>query len=512
MEVKYSAGPWEEGMTMGKALLTGIGEGADGKAVVSINRDPSEVDDRQYDVTATTKEGKVLDWLGKETSDNGKVRVEQFQFDAPQADIAEFRVRMRPIRRVVFRNVSLEAADRAAGAEAETPAGGGSIKGTLTTDDPAITLDGMTVTAQAIGVKGKEVRKTAKASKDGSFSIDGLEPGAYQVDISPDNQSRLATKMFKEVNVGAGEAVNTSLSVVKGGRVRGRLVDKATRKPLTSGKGLFVAMNVMNNGMSLSRSGDIDKDGFYELVLAPGGWLFFGEYRDANGKLVTDWDSTRDFIVKLGQDMVVPDIEVNTSGKTPAAAGKIAGRVVSSDSTLDVSGLSVIAMPSTYRQADWRRAITAKDGGFTMDGVVPGEYQVDLMQDLERPPVEQDINHATVVADKTTELTISAVRSALVSGRAVDAVTRKPLEAGGAVSIVFVKNADGGGTTATGGNLREGGTYKYRLAPATYWVNACMQDATGKVISLETSKPTVTLKPGDEIAMPEVLVTMPAKK
>ena len=32
------------------------------------------------------------------------------------------------------------------------------------------------------------------------------------------------------------------------------------------------------------------------------------------------------------------------------------------------------------------------------------------------------------------------------------------------------------------------------------------------VIILETSKPTVTLKPGEEVTMPDVLVTMPARK
>ena len=93
----------------GDSELNGVGQNVDGKAFVAIAANAGKMKSRRFGVVAVTRDGRELTTSGGESSnsDGTGVRVEEFVFDVPLADVAKFIIGTRPIRTNEWRNVVL---------------------------------------------------------------------------------------------------------------------------------------------------------------------------------------------------------------------------------------------------------------------------------------------------------------------------------------------------------------------------------------------------------------------
>jgi hypothetical protein len=89
----------------GAGQLNGVGQNIDGQAFVSIAYAPAKMPSRRFGVMAVTKDGREL-MAGGSWSDTG-VRVEEFTFTVPLADVAKFIIGTRPIRTMEWKDVVL---------------------------------------------------------------------------------------------------------------------------------------------------------------------------------------------------------------------------------------------------------------------------------------------------------------------------------------------------------------------------------------------------------------------
>jgi hypothetical protein len=96
----------------GNSQLNGIGQDSDGKSFIAIAIDAPKSASRRFGVIAVTKDGRELEPTGAASgsnSDGTGVSIARFNFDAPLADIAHFRVGTRPLRTMEWKGVVLSA-------------------------------------------------------------------------------------------------------------------------------------------------------------------------------------------------------------------------------------------------------------------------------------------------------------------------------------------------------------------------------------------------------------------
>ncbi|MFA5864038.1 MAG: M56 family metallopeptidase [Phycisphaerae bacterium] len=117
---RYSLGEWkynesptrmDSGATQSfgqDEYLGPVGQNERKEAFVSLIRDRTKNPDTQFDFVAIKKDGKEIERRGGMSSGQETRLVETFTFACPLSEIKEFRLRTRPIRSIIFKNVSLE--------------------------------------------------------------------------------------------------------------------------------------------------------------------------------------------------------------------------------------------------------------------------------------------------------------------------------------------------------------------------------------------------------------------
>jgi serine/threonine protein kinase len=120
LTLRYSLGDWQFPLMVTRGMfggtmetewgnIPGAGETLDGKAFVSLVRNPAKGRALQVDFVAETTDGRLIEPSGTLESGPPEMRHGRFQFDVPLGQIKEFRLRTCPIRTVEYRNVSLQA-------------------------------------------------------------------------------------------------------------------------------------------------------------------------------------------------------------------------------------------------------------------------------------------------------------------------------------------------------------------------------------------------------------------
>jgi hypothetical protein len=120
IRLRYTLGPWKDERQVGPdesgvmavgegSQLNGVGQNAEGKAFLALAVNMEKDAAIQFGVVAVTKDGRNLQPSGRTSggSNGGGVHVQRFTFDTSLANIAHFRLGMRPVRSVEFRNVRL---------------------------------------------------------------------------------------------------------------------------------------------------------------------------------------------------------------------------------------------------------------------------------------------------------------------------------------------------------------------------------------------------------------------
>lgn len=138
-------------------------------------------------------------------------------------------------------------------------------------------------------------------------------------------------------------------------------------------------------------------------------------------------------------------------------AGSISGRVIGADGK-PIKGLEIHAIGGSFP-----KAVTAEDGTFKLDPIVPDDYLIFLdSEDLVSAPIE-DIK---VSAGKNTKLKdMQAVKGVFLSGKVVDVDTGKPIPK---VDISLIGPIDLGVTLSNGFETDENGIFKKRVLPGNY--------------------------------------------
>ncbi|MCA9655207.1 MAG: carboxypeptidase regulatory-like domain-containing protein [Myxococcales bacterium] len=237
---------------------------------------------------------------------------------------------------------------------------------------------------------------------DGSFRIEGLEPGSYKVRVSDDE---LTGKSEEKVHVGLGESSEpVTVRVHPAFAVRGVvLVDGET--PCS-----YASVRLKDTKRKKER-------GFGNRGQEDGTVLI-------KGLLPATYEVTVDCDGYLGEeqypDLVITDASLDGLKWTVHAAQTIRGTVVDSEGNA-VEGASVSARMKAgkdprARRSDSRGERTEGDGAFAVAGLLPGSYELSVWHtDLPRP-------------DKPTEVELKA-------GADLDGVVLE-LPAGGGVTGV----------------------------------------------------------------------------
>lgn len=323
--------------------------------------------------------------------------------------------------------------------------------------DPGVEITGRVVRG-GVGVEGVSVNALSEGGMaqsttgpDGSFTLADLTPGQMMINVNK------MDAMIQEMRPITAPARDLVIELPTGGRITGRVVDKATRRPLTS----FQA------GVSTSRGG-----GGMMIMMPP----MMRAFTSDDGTFVLE-------NVKPGPTQVMamspgyttgraPNVEVE-DGKTIAdvevaleAGAKLVGKVTDSSGS-PLSGVSVRAEmmggPGRVMRFDGVDTATTTDpnGEYTLESLEPGEKTFNFA----RSGYVTETKTVTLAGGKDTRLDVTIGSGLRISGQVVT-------EGGAPVGEATVRasSAAGGGreahTDASGAFQLEG------LAPGHYTFSA----------------------------------------
>ena len=118
---------------------------------------------------------------------------------------------------------------------------------------------------------------------------------------------------------------------------------------------------------------------------------------------------------------------------TPAATGRIAGRIVADGANTPIAGARIVLLPTTMPRPTaaggglgmmWRplQTQTDEDGRFVLDKVEPGSYRLDVQKNGFAPAGEAGRGQTTeVVAGKTTTVALALQKGGVIAGKVLDA-------------------------------------------------------------------------------------------
>jgi protocatechuate 3,4-dioxygenase beta subunit len=342
-----------------------------------------------------------------------------------------------------------------------------------------VRADGSGIPDVSVNAMGGSARN-ATTGPDGSFTIEELAPGTIQL-----MAIKIADYIREVVTVDA-PASNVEIRIPAGGTIRGRVLEKGTKKPVadfragTTGerRGAGLRM-ILPPNVQPFRS----EDGSFELPNVPAGPVEL--VAEAAGYV----PGTANVVVEEGKatEEVIILLEAGT---------RISGRVTSPEGT-PVSGASISldqdedeVVPQVTRRS--MTATTDGNGEYTLAGVAAGERSIRANHDS-YPLLVREAN----VSGREMRLDLQFPRGTDVTGT-VEREGGGPV-AGAQVSASTAAQgaASKGATTDSNGNFRIEG-----LAPGryTFFVRAEGASETLRDVDIATSGPIrITLKAGATI-------------
>ncbi len=283
-----------------------------------------------------------------------------------------------------------------------TPAAAATVEATM---EPAAEVTGRVVRGGA-GVEGVRVMamipdveaSATVTGPDGSFSISGLPAGSLSV------MFRNEEELVQEMRTFTAPARDVVVEVSPGGRIRGRVVDRATNKPLTAfragvsrtGSGMMVTTPLLREFTS--------EDGSFTLENVPPGAVAIVASAPgyASGRLN----------VTVEEGKTLSDIEVGLD-----AGVRLTGRVTGPNGT-PLSDVSVRLMPSirggVMRGTEPSTATTDANGEYTLESLPAGEETI-RFQHARYVSTQKDVT----LKGAETRLDVQLSSGARVSGTVV---------------------------------------------------------------------------------------------
>ena len=256
----------------------------------------------------------------------------------------------------------------------------------LVVDEGGAPVEGVYLIARMV-VSGDQARDQQQTSagdgsnEDGSFEIDGLLAGSYELSTQAWNAARPGPTEPLELELGSADLDGVRVEMPTSGSVRGRIID-ARGQPIVAS---LIATSVEGRGQSRTRSGD---DGRFEFEhVRPGKTRVTAAEDGGWGSVVmrkpgtTDDDLQGEVVEVLANQAAEVELVVESRG------GTIRGRVVDAtsapvpDAFIDVERMPDAAgrsESSARRSVRWswgqQPVLTDEDGSFVLDELPEGQF------------------------------------------------------------------------------------------------------------------------------------------
>ena len=353
--------------------------------------------------------------------------------------------------------------------------------------DPSVEITGRVVRGGA-GVEGVNVTAFSEVNQantitgpDGSFTLSDLTPGQMMVAITK------MDSMIQEIRPMTAPAQNVVVELPAGGRISGRVVDKATHQPITA----FQA------GISTSRGG-----GGMVVMTPP----MLKQFTSDDGTFTLE-------NVKPGPTQVVASAPGYTTGRAPTvevqdgkavadvevaleAGAKLVGRVTDSNGA-PISGVAVRSDVTgggrvmRFDAAD-SSAVTDPSGEYAIDSLEPGDKSFVFS----RSGYVSETKSITLAGGKDNRLDVTLGSGVRVSGTVIT-------DAGAAVSEATVSASSAAGAGHQAHSDANGAFTIEGLAPGHYTFTATKVGlATGIVRDVDiatNNNVQITMKSGGTI-------------
>ncbi len=258
---------------------------------------------------------------------------------------------------------------------------GASIRGKVLSRSGA-PIEDANVWARTTGgaARARSAWSADESGRDGSYSLEGLKPGSYRLEVSSDKGA--APKDGFRIQVAAGQALERDLVLDDVGTIKGVVVDEGGA-PVTK---IQASAWLVSGGGRGWANRDVDDGGAFTLEgLRP------GEYRVSASRGWSDSlkkpGTTDD--AKKGEKVIVKANQVATVRVVvEALGGTIKGTVVdsanqpvtdafiSSVRESDAAGAKASSVSDARWTWDEKPVLTSVDGTFTVEKLAPGNYTI----------------------------------------------------------------------------------------------------------------------------------------
>lgn len=221
-------------------------------------------------------------------------------------------------------------------------------------------------------LSARELRRDAQSDAQGAFELRAVPAGAgFTLDVKP---AHFAPTQLADLSFAPGEHRELALSLLRGGRLSGRVVDTAGA-PVVGAEidALRETANLMTMGAAggISREAKSDADGRFEIAALPAGKLRVmakadGYLRSLGATVaVEDEKSVEAFQLVLDAGASISG-RVRWSDGSPAAGAKV-------EAEIDPSQLAGMGAMSAWRGAS-SDTVAGADGSFTLRGLGKGKF------------------------------------------------------------------------------------------------------------------------------------------
>lgn len=283
-----------------------------------------------------------------------------------------------------------------------TPNGENTVEARL---EPAVEISGR-VTRGGVGIPDVRLNAlgvtdaSATTGPDGSFTVGNLSPGVTRLMV------RKETDLISDMRTFTAPARDVAIEMPAGGTVSGRVVEKGTKKPITSFQaGVSTSRGGASGGFMMMGPPQLkaftSDDGSFTLEHVPAGamTLLANSPGYASGRMsvdVVDGKALTDVVLEL-------DTGVRLSGKVTGANGA------------PLSDVTVAVTPSSTGAFAMRgslpRANTDANGEYTLDGLESGEESVQFSH-----PKHVDVTRKVTLKGRETKLDVQLSAGNRVTG------------------------------------------------------------------------------------------------
>jgi protocatechuate 3,4-dioxygenase beta subunit len=352
---------------------------------------------------------------------------------------------------------------------------------------------GLVLSGRVLDVGGGPVGGARIAASARVFGGGGRAPTLFFTVSAGDGQYRLVLPRgpaglraeaegyapLSEYDILMVRSTTRDLRLVPGGRVAGRVFDRASKQPIADAE--VSVTSALRMDFREPRDGKTDGNGHFEFNgLEPGNY----EVMARKGIQIGNSD-----VVALAVAQSVTDVEV------PVDRGYVVSGLIKSDAGKPLGGVRVSASRDSPPFGQAARTKSNPDGTYALEGMLPGNYRVSAW---EEGYGSSGGTRARVVAADVGNIDLTLPVAMTVSGLVVNS-QGKPVE-GARVQARIESRRSGGSMFTTGDGSMSGPDGKFELKRITEGVNLQVtvqadQEGTASVgpMEIKAGEPTKVL-------------------